>query len=296
MAAPQATAAAFAGPVRHLYVHVPFCARAATTATSTRRRWARRGRRSRPWPRCSTPTWRPSPPSGSSSGRRTTCAASRRSTSAAARPRCSGRAASSGSSRRSRRGSRRTPRSRSRRTLTRPTRRSPCGPPSRGVRVSLGVQSFLPRLRAALGRRPAADPAAAARRLRAAGVRDLSIDLIHGIPGQTAADLDVDLAAVDDLGPEHVSWYELDCRRGDAAGAASRERGVTVVGEALRRPGVVAGRRRARRDVPPHRARPRAARLPLVRGQQLRPAGAARAPQRGVLARPRRTSVWDREP
>jgi len=80
---------------------------------------------------------------------------------------------------------------------------------ARGVRVSLGVQSFLPRLRAALGRRPAADPASAARRLRAAGVRDLSVDLMCGIPSQTASDLDEDLAAIDDVGPDHVSWYEL---------------------------------------------------------------------------------------
>jgi oxygen-independent coproporphyrinogen-3 oxidase len=80
----------------------------------------------------------------------------------------------------------------------------------RGVRVSLGVQSFDPATRAALGRRPTADPATAARRLRAAGVRDLSVDLIHGIPGQTAGDLDADLAALADLAPDHVSWYELD--------------------------------------------------------------------------------------
>jgi oxygen-independent coproporphyrinogen-3 oxidase len=77
------------------------------------------------------------------------------------------------------------------------------------ARVSLGVQSFLPALRAALGRRPAADPAAAARRLRAAGVRNLSVDLMYAIPGQTPADLEADLAAIDDVGPDHVSWYEL---------------------------------------------------------------------------------------
>lgn len=86
----------------------------------------------------------------------------------------------------------------------------------RGVRVSLGVQSFNPALRAALGRRPAADPAAAARRLRAAGVRDLSVDLMHGIPGQTPVDLDADLAAIDDVGPDHVSWYELGVVPGTA--------------------------------------------------------------------------------
>lgn len=85
---------------------------------------------------------------------------------------------------------------------------------ARGVRVSLGVQSFLPKLRAALGRRPSADPAAAVRRLRSAGVRDLSIDLIHGVPGQSAYDVDADLAAVADLAPAHVSWYELEVAAG----------------------------------------------------------------------------------
>jgi oxygen-independent coproporphyrinogen-3 oxidase len=84
----------------------------------------------------------------------------------------------------------------------------------RGVRVSLGVQSFDPRLRAAVGRRAGADPAAAARRLRAAGVANLSVDLIHGIPGQTAATLEEDVAAVLALRPEHVSWYELDVVEG----------------------------------------------------------------------------------
>ncbi len=103
---------------------------------------------------------------------------------------------------------------------------------SRAVRVSLGVQSFLPALRAALGRRPAADPAAAARRLRVAGVRDLSIDLMHGIPGQSAADLDADLAAIDELAPGPCLLVRAHRRRGDAAGAASRERGIAVVGEA----------------------------------------------------------------
>ncbi len=99
---------------------------------------------------------------------------------------------------------------------------SSTGAPARGVRVSLGVQSFDPRLRAALGRRATADPAAAFRRLRAAGVRDLSVDLIHGIPGQTLADLEDDLAAVLDLRPDHVSWYELDVVEGTALAARLR--------------------------------------------------------------------------
>lgn len=91
------------------------------------------------------------------------------------------------------------------------------------VRVSLGVQSFDQRRRAALGRRAAvADPAAAFRRLRAAGVRDLSVDLIFGIPGQALADLDDEIAAVLDLRPDHVSWYELEVVEGTALAARLR--------------------------------------------------------------------------
>ena len=89
----------------------------------------------------------------------------------------------------------------------------------RGVRVSLGVQSFDRRRRAALGRRAPADPAAVCRRLRAAGVVDLSIDLMFGIPRQTVADLEDDIAAVLELRPDHVSWYELDIVEGTALAA-----------------------------------------------------------------------------
>lgn len=78
-----------------------------------------------------------------------------------------------------------------------------------GLRVSLGVQSFAPALREALGRRAQADPAEAFERLRRAGVANLSLDLIQGIPGQTAGGLEADIAAVLALHPEHVSWYEL---------------------------------------------------------------------------------------
>ena len=101
---------------------------------------------------------------------------------------------------------------------------------ARGLRVSLGVQSFARTQRDALGRRAAADPAAAFARLRAAGVVDLSIDLIHAIPGQTHADLESDIAVVLALRPDHVSWYELTrapgtplarCVRGSATGDAA---------------------------------------------------------------------------
>jgi oxygen-independent coproporphyrinogen-3 oxidase len=85
---------------------------------------------------------------------------------------------------------------------------------ARGIRVSLGAQSFSPELRAVLGRTAAAEPAAAFGRLRDAGVANLGLDLIHGIPGQTPGLLGADIAAVLELRPDHVSWYELDVIRG----------------------------------------------------------------------------------
>ena len=87
------------------------------------------------------------------------------------------------------------------------------------VRVSLGAQSFSPELRAVLGRTAQADPAAAFRRLRRSGVAGAGIDLIHGIPGQTPELLAADIAEVLALRPDHVSWYELDVHEGTALAA-----------------------------------------------------------------------------
>jgi putative oxygen-independent coproporphyrinogen III oxidase len=82
-------------------------------------------------------------------------------------------------------------------------------------RISLGAQSFQPHLLRTLERRatPAAIRAAVAT-LRAAGFDNVSLDLIYGIPGQTAADLDADLAAALALEPEHLSAYELEAKPG----------------------------------------------------------------------------------
>jgi oxygen-independent coproporphyrinogen III oxidase len=85
-----------------------------------------------------------------------------------------------------------------------------------GVRVSLGVQSFQTTLRTTLGRRAAADPAAAFVQLRQAGVANLGVDLIFGTPRQTEADLEDDVAAVLRLLPDHISWYELGVAPGTA--------------------------------------------------------------------------------
>jgi len=53
-------------------------------------------------------------------------------------------------------------------------------------------------------------------------VGNVAVDLIFGLPGQTAADLDEDIAAVLALRPDHVSWYELDVVEGTALAARLR--------------------------------------------------------------------------
>jgi len=83
------------------------------------------------------------------------------------------------------------------------------------TRVSLGAQSFRPRLLDVLerGAKPA-DVRRAFAHLRDAGFDNLSLDLIYGIPGQTVVDLEADLAAAIELEPEHLSCYELEAKPG----------------------------------------------------------------------------------
>ena len=82
-------------------------------------------------------------------------------------------------------------------------------------RVSLGAQSFQPRLLRVLERRATpADVDRAFGRLRDAGFDNLSLDLIYGIPGQRPEELAADLAHAIDLGPEHISAYELEAKPG----------------------------------------------------------------------------------
>ena len=82
-------------------------------------------------------------------------------------------------------------------------------------RVSLGAQSFRPDLLAVLERVAGPDDVRrAVHTLRDAGFDNISLDLIYGIPGQSAADLDADLADALRLEPEHLSCYELEAKPG----------------------------------------------------------------------------------
>jgi oxygen-independent coproporphyrinogen III oxidase len=83
------------------------------------------------------------------------------------------------------------------------------------TRVSLGAQSFQPRLLSVLERRAGPDDVRrAVYALRDVGCDNISLDLVYGIPGQSAADLDADLSEALALEPEHLSCYELEAKRG----------------------------------------------------------------------------------
>ena len=82
-------------------------------------------------------------------------------------------------------------------------------------RVSLGVQTFDDTLLRLIRRRH--DSAAAIRAvkaLQAAGIRNISIDLIYGLPGQTLAQWEHDLDIAFSLGIQHLSAYALSYEEG----------------------------------------------------------------------------------
>ena len=82
-------------------------------------------------------------------------------------------------------------------------------------RVSLGAQSFQPRLLAVLDRVAGPDDVRRAfYHLRDAGFDNISLDLIYGIPGQRPSDLDADIGEALALRPEHLSCYELEAKPG----------------------------------------------------------------------------------
>ena len=83
------------------------------------------------------------------------------------------------------------------------------------TRISLGVQSMVPHVLAALGRTH--DPDNVARAVEAivrAGYTSWNMDLIYGAVGESPADWEATLAAALDLDPPHVSAYGLTVEAG----------------------------------------------------------------------------------
>ena len=77
-------------------------------------------------------------------------------------------------------------------------------------RLSLGVQSFQTEQLQALGRIHSGDEALRAVDMaRRAGLDNINLDLMHGLPGQGVAGAEADLRQAIALAPEHLSWYQL---------------------------------------------------------------------------------------
>jgi len=84
-------------------------------------------------------------------------------------------------------------------------------------RVSLGAQSFQPKYLAALERMATPESVrSAVKKLRDAGMKDLNLDLIFAIPGQTQAEAFADIDAALSLEPDHLSFYNLSLKPGHA--------------------------------------------------------------------------------
>ena len=82
-------------------------------------------------------------------------------------------------------------------------------------RVSLGAQSFGAAQLAVLERRTTpAQVVASVAALRRAGIGNLSLDLLFGVPGMGLDEVDRDLDAALELLPDHLSCYELEAKPG----------------------------------------------------------------------------------
>lgn len=84
-------------------------------------------------------------------------------------------------------------------------------------RISLGVQSFQARHLAAIGRiHDARDVHAAIEELTRSPITNFNLDLMFGLPGQTAADAAADIATAIAAAPAHLSLYQLTLEPGTA--------------------------------------------------------------------------------
>ncbi len=99
-------------------------------------------------------------------------------------------------------------------------------------RISFGVQSFDPGALRWMGRlHSAADANAAIARARAAGIDNLSLDLIFGLPNPVARDWRRDLDGALSLAAPHISLYGLTIEEGTPLARLLREGRIRPAGE-----------------------------------------------------------------
>lgn len=90
------------------------------------------------------------------------------------------------------------------------------------TRISFGMQSAVPHVLHTLERRHTpGQVTAAVHWARECGL-DVSVDLIYGTPGESAADWETSVQAAIALGPDHISAYALTVEPGTAMGAKVR--------------------------------------------------------------------------
>lgn len=91
-------------------------------------------------------------------------------------------------------------------------------------RLSVGVQSFIDRSLKRLGRlHDSAEAERALRQAREAGVRNLSLDLMYGLPGSLPGEEIATLRHAIDFSPDHISWYNLTLAAGTPLAASVAE-------------------------------------------------------------------------
>ena len=101
-------------------------------------------------------------------------------------------------------------------------------------RLSIGIQSFQPRLLEALGRRHSVeDSLRALAAARAGGFKNLSLDLIYAVPEQSLDECAADVARAIEIAPEHISAYNLTYEKGTAMHRELREGRIRPAAEEL---------------------------------------------------------------
>ena len=103
-------------------------------------------------------------------------------------------------------------------------------------RISMGAQTFNDKLLSILGRRHNAQQIVdAVRSCKEAGISNISLDLIYGLPGQTMDDWQYDVESALNLGITHLSAYALSYEAGTRLETMLREGQVQEADEELSR-------------------------------------------------------------
>ena len=109
-------------------------------------------------------------------------------------------------------------------------------------RVSMGVQSFIDREAQVSGRlHNRAIVEEDVRRLRAAGIANLNLDLIAGLAGQTPASWDESLDALIETGVPHASVYMLEVDEDSRLGREMLSGGIRYYAESVPSDDLIAG-------------------------------------------------------